>query len=173
MNQQPVIRTYQPSDKTACMNAFQTNVPKFFTYGEVGDFERFLDRLADPAELNQTPYYVLELNNELIGCGGFMEKEGIDGKSAVTFTWGLVHRDFHKQGYGEELLQFRIKEIKTRFPAKQVILDTTQFSYTFFEKYGFKTVKFTENGYEEGMHRYDMVLDGSSSEKFKTKNLNI
>ena len=159
MNQKPIIRIYKTTDQNACMEAFQTNVPKFFTHDEVGDFERFLDKLADPEELGQMPYYVLELDNRIIGCGGFAEKAGINGEPAVTFTWGLVHRDFHKQRYGEELLQFRIREIRNQFPGKQVILDTTQFSYTFFEKYGFKTVKYTPNGYEEGMHRHDMVLE--------------
>lgn len=163
---QAVIRKYVSSDKSGCMEAFQTNVPKFFTHGEVGDFERFLDRLADPDEWNRSPYYILELDNQLIGCGGFAEKTGLDGTPAVTFTWGLVHRDFHKQGYGEELLKFRIREIKAQFTGKQVILDTTQFSYPFFEKYGFKTVKYTPNGYEEGMHRYDMVLEDIKTLRF-------
>lgn len=169
MNQQSMIRTYEASDKEACMAAFKTNVPKFFTHGEVGDFEHFLDRMNDPAELSKTPYYVMKLDEQLIGCGGFAEKEGIDGTNAITFTWGLVHRDFHKQGYGEELLRFRIREIKAQFPGRQVILDTTQFSYTFFEKYGFKTVKYTENGYAEGMHRYDMILENwkASSDNYR------
>lgn len=151
---QAAIREYRSSDKDLCMAAFLTNVPKFFTHAEVGDFERFLDKLDDPAESNRTPYYVLEWNDTMIGCGGFAEKEG-----AITFAWGLVHGDYHKKGYGEQLLHFRIQEIKTRFPGKRIILDTTQFSYTFFEKYGFETVQFTENGYEEGMHRYDMILE--------------
>lgn len=152
------IRHYQRSDKNACMEAFHTNVPTFFTYDEAGDFEHFLDRLIDPEETNPTRYYVLESDNRIIGCGGFAEKAGIDGTEAVTFAWGLVHRDFHKQGYGDQLLRFRIQEIRKQFPGKTIILDTTQFSYTFFEKYGFQTVKYTPNGYAEGMHRYDMVL---------------
>jgi ribosomal-protein-alanine N-acetyltransferase len=56
-----------------------------------------------------------------------------------------------------------LAEIKIQFPDWKVILDTTQFSYTFFEKYGFKTMKITKNSYGEGMHRYDMILEGSKS----------
>jgi len=41
-------------------------------------------------------------------------------------------------------------------------MDTTQFSYSFFEKYGFKIEKITENFYALGMHRYDMVLKPKS-----------
>lgn len=149
------IRKYEAADHDVCMNAFKTNVPKYFTEGEIGDFERFLNKLEDPAEENNPPYYVLELDTQIIGCGGFGEKEGVD---AITFVWGLVHNDYHKQGFGEQLLVFRLGEIKLQHPGRQVILDTTQHSFSFFEKYGFETVKITENGYAEGMHRYDMVL---------------
>lgn len=153
---QAIIRKYRISDKNACMEAFKTNVPKYFTTGEVNDFEQFLTKLENPEEADQVPYYVMELDDKIIGCGGFGEKEGGD---AITFIWGMIHSDYHKLGYGEQLLVFRLVEIKKQFPGRQVVLDTTQFSYSFFEKYGFKTVKITENSYAEGMHRYDMVLE--------------
>lgn len=163
MNQQAIIRKYGAYDKDHCMQIFKTNVPTYFTLEEVDEFERFLAKLNDPEVTDNPPYYVMELENKLIGCGGFGEKKGIDGTDAITFVWGMIDRSYHKQGYGEKLLQFRLTEISLHFPDKQVILDTTQFSYTFFEKYGFKTVKITENSYGEGMHRYDMILEGSKS----------
>ncbi|MDF3029075.1 MAG: GCN5-related N-acetyltransferase [Fluviicola sp.] len=162
MNQfQTNIRLYNPSDRDACMNAFKSNVPKYFTLEEVDEFERFLTKLADPEAIDNPPYYVMELDDKLIGCGGFGKKDGIDGTACITFVWGLVSDEHHKKGYGEQLLKFRLTEIKSLFPNRQVILDTTQFSFSFFEKYGFKTVKITENSYGEGMHRYDMVLGTS------------
>ena len=141
------------------MEIFQTNVPTYFTMEEVNEFERFLTKLDDPEVLDNPVYYVLELENRLIGCGGFGEKDGIDGTPSITFVWGMVDKAYHKKGFGEQLLRFRLNEIPIHFPGKSVILDTTQFSYTFFEKYGFKTVKITENSYGEGMHRYDMILE--------------
>lgn len=153
---QATIRKYTTPDKKACMEVFQTNVPKYFTADEVNDFEQFLTKLENPEEADQPPYYVMELDGKLIGCGGFGEKEDAD---AITFIWGMVHNDYHKLGYGEQLLVFRLAEIKKQSPGRQVVLDTTQFSYSFFEKYGFRTVKITENSYAEGMHRYDMVLE--------------
>lgn len=149
------IRKYEAADHNTCMEAFKTNVPKYFTEGEIGDFERFLLKLEDATVENNPPYYVLELDGSIIGCGGFGEKDGVD---AITFVWGLVHNDYHKRGFGEQLLVFRLAEIKLQNPGRQIILDTTQHSFSFFEKYGFETVKITENGYAEGMHRYDMVL---------------
>ena len=153
------IRKYRTSDRNSCMEAFKTNVPNYFTVAEIDEYDRFLAKLDDPEVLDNPVYYVMELENKMIGCGGFGEKEGIDGIAAITFVWGMVHRDYHKQGFGEELLRFRLAEIKVQFPDRKVILDTTQFSFTFFEKYGFKTLKITENSYGEGMHRYDMVLE--------------
>ena len=159
MNQQmPNIRRYQDSDKEFCMKIFKTNVPKYFTLEEVDEFERFLTKLGDSEATDNPIYYVMEFENTVIGCGGFGEKQAIDGTAAITFVWGMVDRAFHKKGFGEQLLRFRLAEIPLHFPDRQVILDTTQFSYTFFEKYGFKTLKITENSYGEGMHRYDMVL---------------
>lgn len=158
MNQQPMIRKYTTADQEACMNAFKTNVPKYFTLEEIDEFERFLTKLSDPEATDNPPYFVMELEDKLIGCGGFGEKKGIDGTDAITFVWGMVHKEYHKKGYGEQLLVFRMAEIRKQFPDRQVILDTTQFSFPFFEKYGFRTVKITENSYGEGMHRYDMVL---------------
>ena len=149
------IRKYEVADHNACMEAFKTNVPLYFTESEVGDFERFLFRLEDDSQENNPPYYVLELDRNVIGCGGFGEKEGMD---AITFVWGLIHNDYHKQGFGERLLLFRLGEIKLQFPDRQIVLDTTQYSFSFFEKFGFETVKFTEDFYAKGMHRYDMVL---------------
>jgi ribosomal protein S18 acetylase RimI-like enzyme len=42
-------------------------------------------------------------------------------------------------------------------------VDTTQFSYGFFERFGFKTTKITEDFYEKGMHRYDMIYEYHSN----------
>jgi len=151
----PIIRTYVPKDKEVLMEAFKTNVPLYFTVGEVGDFERFLNRFEDPEEQNNPPFFTVELNGTPIGCGGFTYRADAD---AVVFVWGLVHNTEHKKGYGELLLQHRLKAIKLAYPEKQIILDTTQHSFSFFEKYGFKTVKITEDFYAEGMHRYDMIL---------------
>ncbi len=144
------------------MEIFKTNVPKYFTLEEVNEYDRFLAKLGDLEVVDNPAYYVMELDNKLIGCGGFGEKEGIDGVPSITFVWGMVDHAYHKKGFGEQLLQFRLTEIPLHFPNRKVILDTTQFSYTFFEKYGFKTVKITENSYGEGMHRYDMILEESS-----------
>ena len=112
--------------------------------------------LPEPTLVNGQPFYVINYNNKTIGCGGFGDK---DNNGIISLAWGLIHKDFHKMGYGEKLLNYRIEQIKLLKPKFPVIIDTTQYSYGFFEKYGFKVTKITNDYYEIGMHRYDMILE--------------
>lgn len=147
------ITDYTAIWKAACMEAFASNVTDYFTTAEIAQFEDWLDKMSE--ERKYWHYYVVLSEDVLIGCGGFVYEETLN---RVTFAWGLVHRKFHKQGMGKLLLKYRLDKIRTLYPDADIILDTTQFSYTFFAQYGFVTVKYTENGYTTGMHRYDMVL---------------
>jgi predicted GNAT family N-acyltransferase len=70
-----------------------------------------------------------------------------------------VDNALHKKGIGRELLLYRIQLIRSGFPGYPISLDTTQHSYLFFEKMGFKVVKITRDGYGEGLDRYDMVSE--------------
>ncbi len=154
------IRLYNKLDKEQCLLAFKSNVPKFFTIEEIEDFDSFLDMLdaveEDKNSIIKTSYFVVELNNNIIGCGGLGDK---DNKQIVSLAWGLIHNEFHKMGFGEKLLTYRLAFIKEQFPLFPVVIDTTQYSYKFFEKYGFKTTQITNDYYTVGMHRYDMVLE--------------
>ena len=154
------ILAYNDNFKQGCLAAFQSNIPLYFTPEEIYDFTNFLEQRAMPKEneIQTTFYYVLLKNNEVIGCGGFGERER-DG--TVTLAWGLVHSDVHKHGFGKLLLQHRLTEARKVYPTKTIYLDTTQYSFPFFEKFGFKTTKITNDFYMNGMHRYDMELINS------------
>ncbi len=153
-----IIRTYQPQDHTACDELFQGNTPRYFDPSELPDFELWL-RGQDEGKLayQQTGeefYYVVELENKIVACGGFyIPKEGFQ----ASMTWGMVAHDRHRQGIGKALLLHRIKEIETRYPQYAIVLDTTEFSCPFFEKQGFRITKITSDFYGKGMDRYDMI----------------
>lgn len=157
---QLLIRPYTPTDKTPCLEAFKSNVPKFFTQSEIQDFSNFLDKFQNQEpklyNYNKIHYYVVVLDDKIVGCGGFGEK---DDTNVITLCWGLVDSAFHKQGFGEKLLTYRLEQIKKMYPGAPVAIDTTQYSYPFFEKFGFVTTKITNDYYEVGMHRYDMVFE--------------
>lgn len=148
-----IIRTYNKTDKNDCIAAFKTNVPEYFTEDEIIDFEKFLTKLENGNV--QTRFYVVEENNTIIGCGGFGDK---DNTGTISLAWGLVHKHFHKKGFGKKLLLHRLEQIKLHYPELPVVIDTTQYSFGFFEKYGFVTTKITNDYYTAGMHRFDMIL---------------
>jgi N-acetylglutamate synthase-like GNAT family acetyltransferase len=150
-----VIRSYTKNDKESCETAFKSNVPKYFTENEIGDFENFLTRLEQIENKNKTHYFVVEYNQRVIGCGGFGDK---DGQKIISLAWGLIHNEFHNKGYGKALLLHRLDQIKQLYPEMPLVLDTTQYAYSFFERFGFHTTKITNDYYSKGLHRYDMVL---------------
>ncbi len=151
------IREYQLADREGCLMAFKSNVPLFFTSEEVGFFTNFLDTFYDKVTDIKTYFFVVLVDNKIIGCGGFGDK---DNTQTISLAWGLIHKDFHKKGYGEKLLKYRLERIQKFYPANPLVIDTTQFSVGFFEKYGFEITKYTPDFYEKGMHRYDLIFKG-------------
>lgn len=153
MEQDPLqlsIRPYKPEYKSECMAAFHSNVPTYFVQKEIDDFSKWLDAAE------HEHYYVGDINGQIVACGGFH----LDHKTnEARMTWGLVHRHYHRQGLGKQMILFRISTIKTLAPHMPIALDTTQHAAAFFEKMGFKTHKITKDFYAPGMDRYDMELE--------------
>lgn len=151
-----LIRPYTAADRQACIAAFKSNIPKFFMPDELADFENWLtDVEAQKIHAPNEQYYVVEQDKEVIACGGFSI---YPHKQLATMTWGLVHNRLHKKGIGKALILHRIAAIREALPSVTIGLDTTQHSFSFFEKLGFVTTKITNDSYGEGMHRYDMEL---------------
>ena len=125
------VRAFVPEDREACLGVFGSNVtPGFFAQSERAGFEAFLDQPA-------CRYLVLEHDGRLIGCGGYRAEAG---NPVAGLTWGLIHRDLHRQGLGRYLLLYRLKEIG-RVPGIQMVeLRTTPGVVPFFEKYAFRVV---------------------------------
>ncbi len=148
-----IIRKFNHADESSCMDAFKSNVPTFFTEEEVKDFETFFRRMESGHD--KAHYYVVVFDQKVIGCGGFGDKEN---NGIFSLAWGFIHKDFHKKGLGKKLLVHRLALIKQLNPEAVIVIDTTQHSFGFFEKQGFRITKITEDFYTKGMHRYDMTL---------------
>lgn len=153
------FRPYTAADREACLDAFKSNMPKFFALSEVPDFEKWLDeqegRMEAVKDHPTEQYYVALKDGHVVGCGGYF----IDTASnKATMTWGLMHNALHKQGLGKELFLYRLKVIQTICPGCMVALDTSQHSYPFFQKLGFVVTKIIPDFYAPGIDRYDMVL---------------
>lgn len=147
------IRQYNKNDKQHCLDTFKSNVPDFFSENEIADFEAFLNRLE--TGIPKTQFFVIEDENRIVGCGGFGDK---DNKNIISLAWGHIHKNEHKKGLGQQLLTHRLALIKQMYSHLPILIDTTQFSYGFYKKNGFRLLNITENYYTEGMHRYEMEL---------------
>lgn len=149
-----ILRKYTKFDYSSCLFIFRSNVPKYFTVEEFADFERFLIKLENGGEVVE--FYVIVHNKRVVACGGFGDKHA---NGVYSFAWGMVHREFHKMGFGTLLFKHRISELRKINPSYPLELDTTQHSYRFYEKMGFRLVRVTKDFYTTGMHRFDMVYE--------------
>ncbi len=121
-------------------------MPEFIDKSEESLFINYLSRKG-------IIYFVLFESRKLIGCGGY----GYDNKkNSVILTWGLIHNQFHKMGFGTHLLQYRIKQIVKKYPNSNIILDTSQKTHKFYERFNFKVDNITRNFYGKELDRYDM-----------------
>ena len=152
------IEPYNRKHKTACLVAFESNVPIFFTEEELGQFAYFLDHFEANVYPNsnqrRTYFYVILDHGELIGCGGYGDK---DGNQRISLVWGLIHSDFHRKSFGSTLLKFRLEAIQKHFSDTAVYLDTTHHSSPFYEKFGFQLTKVVPDYFEAGMHKHELI----------------
>ena len=152
------LRAYIASDKDRCITLFKSNCPKFFAPEELDPFILWLDHQnqGTPTYSNSEKecYYVLALPNVgVIGCGGFYM---VKDENRAQLAWGMVHADFHKMAYGTALYKYRQEQIHKLKPDCNITLGTSQYSYSFFEKMGYKIDTIVEFGYGKEIHRYDM-----------------
>jgi len=121
-----------------CIEIFLSNEGRFFDQSEFGMYESFLKNERLTAE-----YYIASEESVIIGCGGFE----MIGAHQVDLNWGMVHRDFHRRGYGTALLRYRLDRIKNLFGDATIRVETSQHSKGFFEKNGFATKETKLDGF--------------------------
>ena len=149
-----MIRDYSPLDLEACLEVFDSNVPRFFTPNERDEFRSFLHELPGPYLVLVTP------GGRVAACGGYAINRD-DG--SADLCWGMVREDLHGTGLGRRLTRRRI-ELSVRDPrVREICLHTSQHTAGFYERLGFSTISVLEDGYAPGLHRCDMrlsVVDG-------------
>lgn len=157
------IRAYTPADKGKCLDVFKSNCPKYFDRSELELFERWLEHQASEHPVYQSPtytnserdaYYVIEIPvSGIIGCGGFYIVKDLP---EARLAWGMIHVNFHRQGYGTALYQYRNDIIQREWPRHVLTLGTSQHTYSFYEKMGLTVTAIVKSGYGEDLDRYDM-----------------
>ena len=132
------FRPFVDADQARCLEIFQSNVPKYFDPEERDEYIQFLSD-------NPDNYLVMELEGEIIGCGGYFLKDKTEGLGGIS--WGMVHSDQHGGGFGKTLLMRRLSGLEEMPEIKAIHIDTSQHTAPFFEKYGFSIIKITKGFY--------------------------
>lgn len=155
-----LIRPYQAFDYEGCIEVMNSNIPRDFLPHEVEDFKRFL--LQMPSFNSACPYWVLEINRQIVGCGGI--GPSIHNPSQLALIWGMVARQHQKSGLGRLLLMHRLSFADANWPNMVVSLDTSQYAAGFFAKYGFKEIDYLPNGYGPGLDKIIMTRPGKRTD---------
>jgi ribosomal protein S18 acetylase RimI-like enzyme len=142
------IRPYQKSDFAAVINLLRLNTPNFFSKEEEDDLINFLEN-------EREQYYVVSINKEIVGCGGYNFSED---KSTGIICWDIVHPNFQGKSIGRNLLNYRITQIKNVKSIRKITVRTSQLVYPFYEKQGFELVEIVEDYWSKGFDLYQMDL---------------
>ncbi len=143
-----MIKSYSPEYKLDLLHLLRLNTPHYFNQSEEIDLIKYLDEQIED-------YYVIELNNKIIGCGGINYEPD---KNAAIISWDIIHPDFQRKGLGKEILTYRIDRIKKMGIYPQVIVRTSQFTNKFYEKNGFKLIDTVKDYWAKGIDLYYMEL---------------
>lgn len=147
MNEELKIRPYDIDDKSKLIEILKLNVPDFFAESEIEDLDNYLDN-----EIEQ--YFVVELNEELIGAGGINFEN--DYKIGII-SWDFINPKFQGIGLGTQLLRYRIELLKSMKSIKTISVRTSQLTYKFYEKNGFVLKEIHRDYWAKGFDMYKMI----------------
>lgn len=143
------LRDYGPTDRDACLDVFESNVPRWFRRAERREFATFLD--APPG-----PYLVVEAaDGPVVGCGGWARRAGT---TTVDLCWDMIARPLHGEGLGRLLVEERLRRIRLDPTVREIALNTSQLTVGFYETFGFAVERVEPDGYAPGLDRCDMRL---------------
>ena len=142
------FRPYDPADLDAVVAIFRSNIPKYFGSGEEAGLRDFL-------EIRVEDYFVGELNDEIIAAGGI----ALNDDQTVSLCWGMVRADHLGTGLGRELTEFRIEKSRKKHGDLPLVISTSQHTRAFYEKFGFRLIDHTPDGFGPGIDICKMRLD--------------
>lgn len=140
------IWDYNQGDKEKILELFRMNTPAFFSPSEEGDLVFYLENEIEK-------YFVVEIDNEIVGCGGINFKE--EG-SVGYLSWDFLHPKFQRLGIGKALLHHRLKLLKSIPEIKTIRVRTSQHANSFYEKGGFVLKEKVKDYWAEGFDMYLM-----------------
>jgi 3-phosphoshikimate 1-carboxyvinyltransferase len=143
---QVTIRSYNSKDKKELIELLRLNTPAFFATDEENDFIEYLNTKIQE-------YFILELENRIIGCGGINYREN---NTIGVLSWDMIHPDFQYKGHGTLLVKHRIDRLLNKNSIKDISVRTSQHTYKFYEKSGFELIKIIKDYWSEGYDLFEM-----------------
>jgi predicted GNAT family N-acyltransferase len=143
------LRPFEPHDLDAVVAIFRSNIPKYFGPGEEPGLRTFLtdDRSAH--------YFVGEINGDVVAAGGI----ALNDDQTVSLCWGMVRSDHLGTGLGRKLTEFRIAKACEIFGSLPLVISTSQHTQGFYEKFGFRLIEHTPDGFGPGIDTCRMRLE--------------
>ncbi len=140
------IRRYISKDKEAVIRLLDLNTPMFFDEIEKEDLKKYLeDEIED--------YFVAEENSEILGAGGI---NYFPDEKTARISWDMIKPNSQGKGIGRKLTEHRIKHLNKNDEIDLLVVRTTQLTYKFYEKMGFKLTKIEKDFWAEGFDLYQM-----------------
>jgi N-acetylglutamate synthase-like GNAT family acetyltransferase len=139
------IRPYKPQDKTTVLDLLRSNTPEFFAPAEEQEFIHYLDNEVED-------YFVVEQENKTIGAGGI---NYFENERTARISWDIIDPNMQGKGVGKQLTQHRINYIKNK-NIDIIVVRTSQMTYEFYEKMGFKLSEVAKDYWAEGFDLYLM-----------------
>lgn len=140
------IRELKEEDKSNVLELFRLNTPIFFSTDEEEDLVFYLDNKIEK-------YFVVLLDEKLVGCGGINFKEN---GALGLLSWDFLHPHYQRMGVGTALLNHRLNLLKGMPEIKKIRVRTSQYAYSFYEKGGFELKEKVKDYWADGFDLYAM-----------------
>jgi len=124
------IRPYRDGDFEVCAEIFRLNEGKHFP---VGLFEDFAEKLR--VEEKRPLELVAEVDGEVRAYGGITRQIG---ERRASLSYGMVHPEFQKQGFGTAVLLARVVALGKPKWDWVVALTSAGPSAAFYDRFGFR-----------------------------------
>ncbi|HLG40392.1 MAG TPA: GNAT family N-acetyltransferase [Chitinophagaceae bacterium] len=140
-----MIRKYKPSDRKHVLFLLEQNTPEYFAPSEKKDLLEFL------AE-HPVTYFVYEIGRQVVGCGGYH----LESPNKGRISWNIIHPDYKGAGIGKKLVIYCLEILKQKHGLSEIIVKTSNLSYGFYEKLGFKLSRIKNDYWGKGLDLYQM-----------------
>jgi GNAT superfamily N-acetyltransferase len=141
------FRCYRDSDLEACQAIYRLNEPGRFPDGYYTHFTEWL-------QTRRGLVLLCEADGELRGFGG-MSASRSAWEGVVNLSFGMVHPEYHRQGFGSAILLARLAVLPSPPNFWHAFITTTGGSETFYRRFGFMRhgLVTDEDGVEFDSHR--------------------